>query len=657
MTHTQNSDRSVPVAFMSYADSDDSDGRISTFRARLEEELRAQSGERLPIFQSREDIALGESWRQRLAEGLAGSTFLLPIVTPSFLTSTYCREEVATFLDKERALARNDLVLPVYYIDCEEFLTSTADEAIPATLQALLEHQFSDWRELRLRTPSEPSVRRKRAELAREIRKAMGRFGSAADAPEPPPPESTGAPDRVPVSALLDALFDRDPVTGWPAAREALRRGADIVPAVVERLREMNTPTIFIVRELLAHFPDTAAPLMVERLKTAAHDWHAATFVPNCFSPMLQAHCKDELANLFRDRSTEIDVVRKAIEALGYLGASGWAFAIYEFLKSQADLLSEDLYEKYSGYCIEGLARMTALMPFPAPFVDQLGGSFFFLESAVRLVGGRGWRSITYPHLLEILARGAPHHGDRLLSDWLTADNEDLRDLGAYALGGIGLQRAMPALLARCADPHETDRVRRTAAFAVGVIGGGAAVDGLSALSGEQAPSNISHALTMCVGDAATDKRFAELAERLIESTSTERCWVYRAIGRRGASALLGLVREGLHDTETSIRGDAALALARLSGGSERETLLRARAEASAIRERLLTSLALLSIGEPLADDPGLADLRAMLAAESYVYRSATQVDILECLRASVHPDAAAIVDAWQPIYATSSAY
>lgn len=54
-------------------------------------------------------------------------------------------------------------------------------------------------------------------------------------------------------------------------------------------------------------------------------------------------------------------------------------------------------------------------------------------------------------------------------------------------------------------------------------------------------------------------------------------------------------------------------------------------------------------IGEPLSDDPELLSLRTMLAAESYMYRSATQRDILEVLSSCPHPRAADLAAAWSP--------
>ena len=142
---------------MSYAHHDERDGRLSKFRDRLTDELRAQTGTDIAIFMDSDAIQLEKQWRTRLDHGLAASTFLIAIITPSFLTSSYCREELETFRDRERALGRDDLILPVYYIDCEPFLTSTSDDPAAATARVVFERQFFDWRDLRTPRPVAPA--------------------------------------------------------------------------------------------------------------------------------------------------------------------------------------------------------------------------------------------------------------------------------------------------------------------------------------------------------------------------------------------------------------------------------------------------------------------------------------------------------------------
>jgi len=223
----------VPVAFMSYAHHDDGEGGLTKFRNRLVVELRSQTGKDVVIFMDNDAIKLGERWRRRLAEGLAESTFLLPIITPSFLTSPYCRDELETFCGHERALDRDDLVLPVYYIDCEDFRTPAADDPAAATLAAVLERQYFDWRELRALTASNQRVKQARTRLAGGIRVAMARVTSppepssaaivaqeqsrragarigTASGPDARPPDDRTSPTRTPIDALPECCVRID---------------------------------------------------------------------------------------------------------------------------------------------------------------------------------------------------------------------------------------------------------------------------------------------------------------------------------------------------------------------------------------------------------------------------------------------------------------
>ena len=49
-------------------------------------------------------IAFGEHWPSRLDEALASARFLIPILSPSFITSEPCRDELRKFLAHERAV-------------------------------------------------------------------------------------------------------------------------------------------------------------------------------------------------------------------------------------------------------------------------------------------------------------------------------------------------------------------------------------------------------------------------------------------------------------------------------------------------------------------------------------------------------------------------
>jgi F-box protein 11 len=161
----------TPAAFMSYIRLDDQhdDGQLTLFRERLSAEVRAQTGEEFPIFQDRNGIAWGQNWQIRIDETLDAVTLLIPIVTPSFFRSPPCRAEFERFLERERQLGRQDLILPVYYIGAQE-LDDLEQRDADELAQTLASRQFADWRELRFEPFTSPLVRKALAQLASRMR-------------------------------------------------------------------------------------------------------------------------------------------------------------------------------------------------------------------------------------------------------------------------------------------------------------------------------------------------------------------------------------------------------------------------------------------------------------------------------------------------------
>jgi F-box protein 11 len=160
-----------PAAFMSYVRFNDQhdDGQLTQFRDRLATEVRAQTGGEFAIFQDRNDIAWGQHWQQRIDEALDAVTLLLVIITPSLFRSPACRDEITRFLERERALGRADLILPVYYIGAREMDDPGLREG-DELAQVLWSRQYADWRELRFEPFTSPAVRKALAQLAARIR-------------------------------------------------------------------------------------------------------------------------------------------------------------------------------------------------------------------------------------------------------------------------------------------------------------------------------------------------------------------------------------------------------------------------------------------------------------------------------------------------------
>src|SRR6266849_6772265 len=169
-----------PVAFLSYVRSDDKheEGRITEFRKRLSNEVQTQTGEEFPIFQDRKDIQWGQNWSERIEDSLDEVTFLIPIITPGFFRSAPCRKEMEAFLEREKRLKRNDLILPLYYVD-SPLLNHETKRAADMLAQIIASRQRADWRDLRFKSYTSPQVRRMLAELAVQIRDALERTAAS----------------------------------------------------------------------------------------------------------------------------------------------------------------------------------------------------------------------------------------------------------------------------------------------------------------------------------------------------------------------------------------------------------------------------------------------------------------------------------------------
>src|ERR1700747_3197523 len=115
-------DLSELVGFFSYSREDDADshGALSALRSRIQGELRGQLGRTAKAFrlwQDKEAIPSGTLWETEIKNAVGQAVFFIPIITPTVIASPYCRFELESFLAREAALGRDDLVFPILYIE------------------------------------------------------------------------------------------------------------------------------------------------------------------------------------------------------------------------------------------------------------------------------------------------------------------------------------------------------------------------------------------------------------------------------------------------------------------------------------------------------------------------------------------------------------
>jgi hypothetical protein len=202
-------DPAKPHAFLSYTRFDDNflNGGISALREALELAVQARTARKFNIFQDVDDIKPGDAWRKKLDRAIEAAQLFIPILTPSFFESEFCRDEAEAFLAYEARARRHDLVLPIYLIDTPK-LDDANQRAADDLASRLHERQYADWRLLRYKL-GQHDIRQSIDDLAGSIATAIERNG---DVPPPPPKRkrksSSDFGNRL--AALEAKLEDRD---------------------------------------------------------------------------------------------------------------------------------------------------------------------------------------------------------------------------------------------------------------------------------------------------------------------------------------------------------------------------------------------------------------------------------------------------------------
>src|SRR3954468_7376581 len=126
------------AGFFSYSVFDDHHhgGLLSAIRAFLGGEVRSLTPIDFELFQDIEDIHPGEVWRHRLKDAVEAATVFLPVVTPQFLRSEWCRQEVQDFLRRQEELGRHDLIMPLHFTSVEALARDRPSEEMASVLFA-----------------------------------------------------------------------------------------------------------------------------------------------------------------------------------------------------------------------------------------------------------------------------------------------------------------------------------------------------------------------------------------------------------------------------------------------------------------------------------------------------------------------------------------
>lgn len=168
------------VAFFSYTRSDDDfeGGALTKICEALGKSLQFLSGRKPEIFLDVDDIKPGQKIRQRIEQSLNEVFVLIPILTPSYFTSAWCREELELFLEREKALGRDDLIVAIYYqtqleLELARQHPTKGQTATDPLIQEAAARLAIDWRPLRGKEVNDQAVRKELESIAQRINEIM----------------------------------------------------------------------------------------------------------------------------------------------------------------------------------------------------------------------------------------------------------------------------------------------------------------------------------------------------------------------------------------------------------------------------------------------------------------------------------------------------
>ncbi len=230
------------AGFWSYVQQDDADdfGRILDLAGRLRGAYRLRQADELTLFVDRESVQWGDEWSARIDAAIAGTTFFIPVITPSYFKSQACRKELLKFERQARKLGLEQLIMPIYWVPVPE-LEDNPDEAGDEAITVIARYQWQDFREVRLEDESSSTFRKAVSNLANELANRATRVtATVEDAPppapdrheiarpdgqpatnSPPPPTTTTLPEYLKSWLLARTLGRKSPRSQKPSAENS----------------------------------------------------------------------------------------------------------------------------------------------------------------------------------------------------------------------------------------------------------------------------------------------------------------------------------------------------------------------------------------------------------------------------------------------------
>jgi HEAT repeat protein len=396
----------------------------------------------------------------------------------------------------------------------------------------------------------------------------------------------------------LTELLGSDPVLG----DEALEYFASLGPSCLDALLPVkgdpppaNAQASRRLAKLCRRFGDAAVPTLIQAIEKGS--WQTKVCAATCFD-QYKFEYGDKTPELLVKllKHTDFDVVRCALEALGYMGAYTWAYSLIDD-DVGSPKRGEYAFGKIGPHALHALMLMVPR----TPHSEEIERLLRTIELHFEALEGHLKPSNPAADLRSGCLGFGPAAADPLMRMWLTHRKEVFRRASLESLSVIGLRRTASAVASRVRDLSESRNLRGDGMRYLGDIGGPVAVDVLETLLAtpgvnEEFRDALLWGISSLYPEATRSLAESDLQKIVSQEWSQAKLHLVHGLGfRREGEAL---VRTCLYDIDPMVRGAAALSLARLKRGDALPEVRVALREASDGFERALVLCGLIFAGE-----------------------------------------------------------
>lgn len=226
------------AGFWSYAhvDDDSQRGRIARLSRDIAEEYRFLTGQEFVMFLDTDTLEPGDDLNAKIDVALEESRFFMPVITPSYLLSEYCRREFRRFVDSARALGLDELIIAVVWANVPGLGEGVdVDDEIVSRVNRFV---WVDWRLLRFEE-------RKSKKYRKAVSKIADRLASVARTPTStvPAEDLVATEDDDDAPTFLESLDD---------VEKALPRLVNTLGLVGDEVTALGTEATAITEEISA---------------------------------------------------------------------------------------------------------------------------------------------------------------------------------------------------------------------------------------------------------------------------------------------------------------------------------------------------------------------------------------------------------------------